>query len=259
MANGFLSFDDYLNVNGGTEEEMLRKAMADAEAKDAAARTSLQGVEREGLRNGGGDITQVASYGDYLQLKRGAADAWAKLLQSSDPRQRAVLQTLGAKLGVGAAASSAAATRDAREEDVTGDLSGFADSRAQWARINAKKQAEADARTKGDTERARQFYASAYTKGPANEGGFMGGAGGNQDRQRWAQMVETGLGTGAFQLPEDYAETRRENLDRYAWGTPVNSAVGSGRGGVSQQRDAFGRVVDEKTGRPLYGYGETGD
>ena len=106
----------------------------------------------------------------------------------------------------------------------------------------------------------RQFYESAYNKGAPNQQGFLGGPAGNQDRQAWAQMMERGLGTGAFELPGSYGQTRRENIDTWAWGTPRGpSAVGSGRVGAPQQRDAFGRVIDAKTGRPLYGYGETGD
>lgn len=260
MANGFIGFNDYLNLNQGTEEELLQRAMADAEAKDKAARVSLRGVEKQGMQEGQADISQVTSYGDYLQLKRGAADAWAKLLQSADPKQRAVLQAVGARLGVGDKANAASAQLDDRETTAAGDLKGYADSKAQWARLAEKKAAAESARTKDDADRARQFYESAYNKGAPNQQGFLGGPAGNQDRQAWAQMMERGLGTGAFELPGSYGQTRRENIDTWAWGTPRGpSAVGSGRVGAPQQRDAFGRVIDAKTGRPLYGYGETGD
>ena len=260
MANGFIGFNDYLNLNQGTEEELLQRAMADAEAKDKAARVSLRGVEKQGMQEGQADISQVTSYGDYLQLKRGAADAWAKLLQSADPKQRAVLQAVGARLGVGDKASAAGAMANQREAGANADLQSMQSSRAHWADV-ARKKAEADAaRAKDDADRARQFYESAYNKGPPNQQGFLGGPAGNQDRQAWAQMMERGLGTGAFELPGSYGQTRRENIDTWAWGTPRGpSAVGSGRVGAPQQRDAFGRVIDAKTGRPLYGYGETGD
>ena len=147
MANGFIGFNDYLNLNQGTEEELLQRAMADAEAKDKAARVSLRGVEKQGMQEGQADISQVTSYGDYLQLKRGAADAWAKLLQSADPKQRAVLQAVGARLGVGDKATAASAQLDDRETTAAGDLKGYADSKAQWARLAEKKAAAESART----------------------------------------------------------------------------------------------------------------
>lgn len=259
MANGFISFNDYLDLNQGTEEELLQRAMADAETKDRLARDKLRGVEREGMQQGASDITQVTSYGDYLELKKGAADAWSKLLQSADPRQKAVLETLGARLGVGAKSDAANAARGALEEGATSDLKSLSDSRAKWTQLAQQKAAADAARAKADAETKRNFFTTAYNNGPANQGGFLGGPGGNEDRQRWAQMMESGLGAGAFELPTDYAQTRREDLDRWAWGTPIKSAVGTGRVGAKQQRDAFGRVIDAKTGRPLYGLGETGD
>lgn len=201
MANGFIGFNDYLNLNQGTEEELLQRAMADAEAKDKAARVSLRGVEKQGMQEGQADISQVTSYGDYLQLKRGAADAWAKLLQSADPKQRAVLQAVGARLGVGDKANAAGAMANQREAGVNADLQSMQSSRAHWADV-ARKKAEADAaRASSDKSNREDFQRTLRSRMAADWGGLDAWAGNLESRlnpfgdwqgvQGWASLTKT--------------------------------------------------------------------
>lgn len=225
MANGFLSFEDYLGANEGTEEDLLRQAVEAAEAKDRDSIQSLRQVEREGAAAGQTDITQVASYGDYLAAKRGSQDAWAKLMQSADPRQRAVLTTLGARMGIGDKAAASGDRMNAREATASGDLKSLADSRSQWAALNQKRQDADASRRADDATRARDFYEGVYAKGPAGDQGFLTGQRGASDRSQWAQMVARGLGSKAFELPgadpsrqRDLQGVREENVFSAAWG-----------------------------------------
>ena len=168
-----MSFDDYLEANADSEEEMLRQAVAAAEAKDAEARGQLRNVEKQGAAGELTDITQAASYGDYLDAKRGSKEAWAKLMQSSDPRQRAVLQTLGARMGIGAKADAAEAAWGGREDAVTGNLKSLSDSRAQWAALAEKKRLAEEERAKVDKDNRDAYVTSLIqgTMGRAAAGG----------------------------------------------------------------------------------------
>jgi hypothetical protein len=95
-ASGFVDFNQFNELNADEEARMFEQAMAEAEAaterEKLALRKSIEEARgkfnmKEGAYEGSvGDISQVASYSDYLQSKRDAAAAWAKLNErSKDP------------------------------------------------------------------------------------------------------------------------------------------------------------------------------
>lgn len=164
--SGFVDFNQFFGANAAAEEEQLRAAMERAQGLDATANAALRKsrMEAEQQAFGGGDasITSVGSYSDYLDAKRNAANAWAAMNSAgADPRTASVRQRLLTSSPLGQAAGQAQAARSAMEQRTSADVDAAAAgglATRQWqGRQDERRKAEADARSRADTE-ARQAY-----------------------------------------------------------------------------------------------------
>lgn len=87
MANsptGWVSFNDMLGLTGEQEKRFHDDALQRAQAQDADAQRALRISGNEAWANarngtGSGDVTQMASYSDYLRAKESAAAAYQKV------------------------------------------------------------------------------------------------------------------------------------------------------------------------------------
>ena len=130
----------------------------------------------------------------------------------------------------------------------------------QWqGRQDERKKTEADARMKADEE-ARKAHFGNVQNAWARTNAFspFGRLGESRsDQTQLARMLAVG-GAGGAWSPQTNAQ--RDDVWAQAWGSPRGGlGVGSGRTNFAPQRDAFGRILDEASDKPLYGLGETGE
>lgn len=210
----FIDFDAQMAATGDDERKLLEAAMSRAEAAQEKAQHGLVQSSQAAQEQHTG-LSQTGSYSDYLQAKRNAANAWAEV-SGSDANPRSMRNVL-ARGGQGRAAGEELATREAefgqRNE-------GNAASHAASVRA-ASERAEADARARSERETSARDATNKHLQ--SVYGRWMLShqlGGGTEDRQRYAQMLSTGVDEG-WALPGLTAEQRSSfgsNGDRRGWG-----------------------------------------
>jgi hypothetical protein len=172
-ASGFVDFADYANANAPEEEARLQEAMAAAEAADFEARNKLKtaGARNYGYdpnRDTDGDITESASYSDYLVAKQQAAKAWsaAQLAIGSDPRLAGLRESMRTKAGVAGKADASADRLGQKESELIDESSRMWNEgktryeayQAQLAQWDQEKKERADAEKKGWSDYLSNLY-----------------------------------------------------------------------------------------------------
>lgn len=233
-ASGFVDFNQFLNLNGDEEKRLFDEAMARAEQATQAEKGALRHSELEAGSSdaAAGDVSKTASYSDYLTAKRNAASAWAALrARSRDPRAAAVqgaVMTPEQRAAAGSADADAQAREDAIAGRVKDQWAGAQTNRAARAAYE-KQQADAKAaREKADAEAANAHYGNVYAKWLANRSGNQ--TMNPQDGQRWAQMLSGGVDSG-WGLPDRTPDQRMNTpndrrgfaIEEDAWGTRPRS------------------------------------
>jgi hypothetical protein len=267
----FIDWNEFSALHGQSQQDMLERQMAELEAVQGQATHTLSSAQDEAARQQMAEaqmgaqtqtgLTNVGSYGDYLKLKQGMREKLAAMMAGEGGDFGALRgQILSGGMGEEAKGilSEMQRTEDAR-------LAQSGEWQSGYNRLSAEEKARADKETaanaerqRGETEHRRQFYADVQSRwGDANAFNLFGRPGENRsDQTQLARMLAVGRASGDWN-PQNTAQG--EDVNAQAWGSPRgNSAVGTGVGGQQAERDAYGRVIDSRTGRPLYGFGETG-
>jgi len=231
-ASGFVDFNQFNELNADEEARMFEQAMAEAEAATEREKTALRLTKQDAsgsLRGPNGrptamtdDISKTASYSDYLQAKRDAAAAWAKLSARSRDPLLASVQGAAMTPEQRAAAAGADAAAQAREDGAAGEVkSGYEANLQAGAKRAAWEKAQADAAAKradDDKQNKQTFYDKIYRDliGGQWEGDFAEGMNGGDIKQR-SRWLNTGVEAGDWSPPR---EKMKGSIYRQAWGRP---------------------------------------
>lgn len=228
MADGFIDYATFEELNRPEEERLMDEALARAQAADEHARAAgaRASVEAQGRYNTAGqivgdmaDITQTASYSDYLKAKQDAEAARRSVMgPTGDFRRDAVREQMGTARGLPGQLAEAQRAQEFREgRRATEAREGYAGVRQQRAAEQERRRAaDAEAQRRADAEAQhlaafqdtlRQRFAQqwqgfdaaannfwgGYKGAPAHfaiyeQMGPLGSSAGGEDAERLAQM-----------------------------------------------------------------------
>lgn len=211
-------------LSGDEEQRLLEEAMARAEQADAAAQSSLRSAATDASNQNVNDITQSASYSDYLAAKRNAANAWAAVT-GPDANPRSVRGGVANRLGASQRAGAAGDELSRREGVFQGRVGeDYAEKQRNRTALEARRSQEAaaaDERQRAGDAAQEQYRQSIYSKWAnwdrARRGGFSPG-GEIQDFQRYAQQLGQEVDKG-WKLPRQTEAERNSTLggDMRGW------------------------------------------
>lgn len=232
--SGYVDFNQYFDANQSEEERLMQEAMdrarsADTKAKSALARSKTEAQGRYGadgqISGEQADLTQTASYGDYLAAKKSAEEAYAGVGgASASPFSEAVRGAIRSRSQLDEQAQAgmeALGSRDVNAKAWALDNSVSQIKQRGDAKAAAEaKTAAADAQAKSQRESKDAFYGKVYDKW------MHGYEQGDQwsDTRRDAQMLSAGYDDG-WTLPERTdlqrsmtpADRRMNKIERDAW------------------------------------------